>query len=128
MRDVEASLQEFGEFLLKARLVGEKAAPYCVRWVRLFLMRLASDEPLVDQVRRFSEELERHDAPPDWRIRQDEQALRIYYNNFLQSANCRRRPANAAVDGQGRTDPLEALAQLRRRLRTRHYTYRTECS
>ena len=33
MRELETSLQQFGEFILKARLVGEKAAPYCVRWV-----------------------------------------------------------------------------------------------
>ena len=30
MREQEPSLQEYGEFLLKARLVKEKAAPYCV--------------------------------------------------------------------------------------------------
>ena len=33
MRELETSLQQFGEFILKARLVREKAAPYCVRWV-----------------------------------------------------------------------------------------------
>lgn len=59
MRELEASLQQFGEFLLKARLVRENAAPYCVRWVRRFLTRAASDEPVADQVRRFCEELER---------------------------------------------------------------------
>ena len=42
MRELEASLQQFGEFILKARLVKEKAAPYCVRWVRRFLTRPAS--------------------------------------------------------------------------------------
>jgi hypothetical protein len=31
MRELDASLQQFGEFLLKARLVKETAAPYCVR-------------------------------------------------------------------------------------------------
>jgi len=51
MRELEASLQQFGEFLLKARLVKETAAPYCVRWVRRFLTRPASDEPVGDQVR-----------------------------------------------------------------------------
>ena len=44
MRELEASLQQFGEFILKAELVKEKAAPYCVRWVRRFLTRPASDE------------------------------------------------------------------------------------
>ena len=51
MREIETSLQPFGEFLLRARLVREEAAPHCVRWVRLFLMREASDEPLADQLR-----------------------------------------------------------------------------
>jgi len=45
MREREASLQEYGEFLLKAQLVKEKAAPYCVRWVRAFLSRPASPDP-----------------------------------------------------------------------------------
>lgn len=59
MRELDTSLQQFGEFILKARLVKEKAAPYCIRWVRRFLTRPASDEPLADQVRRFCESLER---------------------------------------------------------------------
>ena len=59
MREMETSLQPFGEFVLTAHLVKETAAPYCVRWVRRVLMRPASAEPLADQVRRFCEELER---------------------------------------------------------------------
>jgi hypothetical protein len=31
MRELEATLQQFRECLLKARLVKEQAAPYCVR-------------------------------------------------------------------------------------------------
>ena len=50
MRELESSLQEFGEFLLNAHLVRPTAAPYFVRWVRRFLSRPASDEPLADQV------------------------------------------------------------------------------
>jgi hypothetical protein len=53
MRELESSLQSFGEFLLKAQLVRPTAAPYFVRWVRRFLSRPASDEPLADQARRF---------------------------------------------------------------------------
>ena len=53
MRELETSLQQFGEFILKAQLVKEQAAPYCVLWARRFLTRPASDEPLADQVRRF---------------------------------------------------------------------------
>ena len=60
MRELESSLQAFGEFLLKAQLVRPAAAPYFVRWVRRFLSRPASDEPLADQVRGFCEELDRN--------------------------------------------------------------------
>ena len=70
MRELETSLQQFGEFMLKAQLVNEMAAPYCVRWVRRFLMRAASDEPLADQVRGFCEELERSGDCRDWQVRQ----------------------------------------------------------
>ena len=128
MREIEASLQQFGEFLLKARLVRERAAPHCVRWVRRFLTRPASDESLSDQVRRFCEDLERHGGRQDWQVRQAEQALRIYFVNFLQRTDWHRRPASTVVAEHGRTNPLAALEELRRRLRTRHYAYRTECS
>ncbi len=45
MRELETSLQQFSEFLLKARLVEERAAPCCVRRVRRFLTRPASNDP-----------------------------------------------------------------------------------
>ena len=120
------SLQQFGEFLLRARLVREKAAPHCVRWVRRFLMRQASDEPLADQVRRNCEELERNGRVQDWQVQQAEQALRIFFVNFLRRTDWHRRPAGAAIVEQGRADPLAALEELRRRIKTRHYSYLTE--
>ena len=128
MRELEASLQQFGEFVLKAQLVRERAAPYCVRWVRRFLTRPASDEPLADQARRFCEELEHNGGCEDWQVRQAEQALRIYFVNFLQRTAWHRRPQSTVVDEEGRTSPLAAIEQLRSRIRTRHYSYRTECS
>ena len=60
--------------MLKAQLVNEKAAPYCVRRV---LMRAASAEPLADPVRAFCEDLEQSGDCQDWQVRQAE-ALRIY--------------------------------------------------
>ena len=54
MRELESSLQQFREFLLKSRLVKETAAPSCVRWVGRFLTRPASDESLADQVREIN--------------------------------------------------------------------------
>jgi len=128
MRELEASLQQFGEFLLKGQLVRQSAAPHVVRWVRRFLSRQASDEPLADQVRRFCDDLERHGGIEDWQVRQAEQALRIYFVNFLARPDWHRRPASTVVDEQGGTRPLAALEHLRLRVRTRHYSYRTECT
>lgn len=106
VRELEASLQQFGEFLLKTQLVKERAAPYCVRWVRRFLTQPASHEPLADRVRRFCEALEQGGRRSDWY----------------------RRPHTAIIDEQGRTDPMAAIEELRLRIRTRHDSYRTECS
>lgn len=55
MRELESSLQAFGEFLLETQRVRPAAAPYFVRWVRRFLSRPASDEAPADQVRTFCE-------------------------------------------------------------------------
>ena len=128
MRELETSLPEFREFVLKAQLVKEKAAPYCVRWVRRFLTRPASNEPLADQVRRFREELEQSGGCQDWPVIQAEQALRISFVNFLQRTDWHRRPGSTVVDEHGQTGPLAALEQLRSRIRTRHNSYRTECA
>ena len=128
MRELEMSLQQFGEFILKARLVREKAAPYCVRWVRRFLTRQALDGPLADQGRTFCEELERESGCAECQVRHAELSLRIYFVNFLQRTDWHRQPARTVVDEQGRANPLAALEQLRSRIRTRHYSYRTECS
>ncbi len=128
MRELESSLQQFGEFLLKARLARPNAAPYLVRWVRRFLAHPATNAPLADQVRVFCETLERDSHVADWQVRQAHQALRIYFVNFLKRTNWAQAPANATVDEQGHASPLAALELMRTRLRTRHYSYRTECT
>ncbi len=128
MRELESSLQQFAEFLLKARLARPNAAPYLVRWVRRFLSRPASDAPLIDQVRAFCDALETDGHLADWQLRQVEQALRIYFVNFLKRPDWHRRPAHTVVDERGRVAPLEALNVVRTRLRSRHYSYRTECT
>lgn len=105
MRELEATLQQFGEFLLKGRLVKEKAAPHCVRWVRRFLTRPAATGPLCEQVRHFCDSLER-EGFQDWQVRQAEQALRIYWLHFHRTTDWVRRPASAGE--AGRVEPLAA--------------------
>jgi integron integrase len=128
VRELETTLQQFGEFLLRARLVNEKAAPHCVRWVRRFLARPASTEPLADQVRQFAEELEHSGRWQDWQLRQAQHALQIYFVNFLRRTDWRRQTETVVSSEDQAANPLTAFDELRRRLRTRHYSYRTECS
>jgi site-specific recombinase XerD len=90
--------------------------------------RPAVNAPLADQARSFCEELERAGRWQDWQIRQAEHALRIYFVNFLNRSDSRRQPQAVLVDAEGRVSPLAALQQLRERIRSRHYSYRTECS
>jgi len=127
MREMESSLQQFAELLLKGRLVRPNTAPFVVRWVRQFLARPATDGSLADQVRSFCEDLER-EGRQDWQVRQAEQALRIYFVNFLNRTDWHRQTPSAVTGSDGRTDPLAAVQQLRARIRTRHYSYRTEAS
>ncbi len=125
MRELESSLQQFGEFLLKSRFVKEAAAPYCVRFVRQFLSCPATDEALVDRVCRFCEDLERTGSQA-WQVRQAEHALRLYFVNFLERTDWHRAPPSPIIDADGQVTQLAALEQLRQRLRARHYSYRTE--
>ena len=127
MREIEASLQEFGEYLLRANLVRPENARYCVAWVRRFLVRPASAEPPADQVRRFCEELERA-GRPEWQVRQAEQALRIYFVNFRKRTDWARAAAGAPAAPSAASEASAVLERLRQRLRTRHYSYRTEQS
>jgi hypothetical protein len=127
MRELETSLQQFAEFRLARRLVRPNAAPLVVRAVRMFLQRPAVDAPLADQVRTFCEDLERA-GRQDWQVRHAEEALRIYFVNFLQRTDWHRQTPSPIVDPAGRVDPLAALHALRLRIRARHYSYRTETS
>jgi integron integrase len=128
MRELDSTLQQFGEFLLRAKLVTPRAAPYCVRWVRTFLNRPATDAPIAEQVRHFCEALEQDERREDWQVRQADHALRLYFVNFLQRTDWNRRAGSRAVDADGKVNPLTAIDQMHRRLRSRHYAYRTEGS
>lgn len=127
MRELETTLQRFADFLLKSHLTSQKSAPYLVRWVRRFLERPATTDNITDQVHQFIEDLERSGRCQPWQLQQAEQAVRTYLINFLNHTQDRQPPRQST--GNPRThDQLTATADVRRLLRLRHYSYRTECS
>jgi integron integrase len=127
VRELEATLQRFGEFVLSARIARPSTAPYLVRWVRRFLLRPTSTDPLPDQLRTFTEELERDQRWEPWQIQQAEQAVRTYFVNFLERTDW-SKSGSGPFTTINRPDQLTAIEQLHRCLRTRHYSYRTECT
>jgi len=52
----------------------------------------------------------------------------MYFVNFLGCTDWRGQPAGATVGEAEGANPLSVLDELRRLLRTRHYSYRTERS
>lgn len=126
MIELETELQKYGEFLLRADLVPEKFAPHFVRWVRWFLERGGSEASLAERMDRFRVEMERSGRWEDWQITQAERAIRVYFVNFLKQTDWNKRPESKVWDAEGRVDGLAALEEMRVRLRTKHYSYRTE--
>ena len=45
-----------------------------------------------------------------------------FFVDFFERTDWHRRPAGAVVGERGRTNTLVALEELRRRIRTRHYS------
>ena len=96
MRELETWLQQFGEFVLKAQLVKEKAAPYCVRWVRRFLTRPASEassciyeDGAGTEIASFPLFHRRRRSPPEATARQTLHAGRSAGGHLLYAARAR---------------------------------------
>lgn len=128
MSEVENELQKFGEFLLRAHLVPERHAPFFVKWVRLFLGQHTGERSLDERLDGFLQNLERGGRWAEWQVTQAERAVRLYFVNYLKCTDWKHRPGVQVQDAEGRIEPLAAIGLLRVRLRTRHYSYRTECT
>jgi integron integrase len=81
---------------------------------------------LAERMDRFCANLEQSGRWKDWQIAQAERAVRVYFVNYLKQTDWNKRPESKVWDTEGRVDGLAALAELRARLRTKHYSYRTE--
>ena len=128
LRENEMGLEEFGEFLLRRRIVPEKNAKFYVAWVRKFL-GLAADPKLslAERIEDFVEGLRREGGREDWQVEQAERAVKTYFHAFQDGAGLEERPAaRVERDTAGRVGVAETLAATRELLRTKHYSYRTE--
>ena len=128
LRENEMGLEEFGEFLLRRRIVPEKNAKFYVAWVRKFL-GLAADPKLSleERIEDFVEGLRRDGGREEWQVEQAERAVKTFFHAFQNGAGLTERPAaRVERDAAGRVGVAETLAATRELLRTKHYSYRTE--
>ena len=124
-KGVQETLPEFQKYLLEKKLAPEKNIPYLAYWVSRFLSfcrkrDLASDEYHETAVIEFLDVLRADEKIPDWQPRQADDALKLYYFNYLGRGGAGTAP------GLKSDEVPEALAEVKRLIRLRHYSYSTE--
>ena len=126
LRDSELELGRFGEFLLRSRIVAEKYARYYVGWVRKFLQQVPEKEGVTveDRITIFLDIL--RPQVEDWQLDQAEKAVRLYFSNYLNGAGVAQTVSEIRPDDSGRFKKAEVLDAVRRLIRLRHYSPRTE--
>ena len=119
-------------------LVPEENRSFYINWVRRFLNSEFSTNELSenDKVMCFSDQLSRDSSVKDWQLRQAMQAVSLYLDVYLKDGggNVEYRSRNiesrSMADGQDAhtTEGLaeDALREMKKLLRLRHYAYRTE--
>ena len=128
LRENEMGLEEFGEFLLRRRIVPEKNAKFYVAWVRKFLGQTADPKlSMEERIEDFVEGLRQEGGREEWQVEQAERAVKTFFHVFQNGAGLTERPAaRVERDAAGRVGVAETLAATRELLRTKHYSYRTE--
>lgn len=127
--DKPLRLEEFAEYLLRNQICREGHSRYYVFWVRKFLETTPSDPKLTlsDRMDQFLLGLQAEQRYADWQIQQAERAIRLYFHNFQSATEWKSATEKRITPGPDGSIPrADALAETRRLLRLRHYSYRTE--
>ena len=118
-------LLEFQEFLLERKLAPVKNIPFLAYWVSRFLGFACKYERTATEyheatVQEFIEGLRSDKRTLDWQPRQAEDALRLYYFNYLG------KTGGQAASSRQSMDVDSALNETKRLIRLKHYAYSTE--
>jgi hypothetical protein len=129
LRENGIDLQRFAEYLLTKQLVPDAHAKYYVLWVRRFFQQVSNDPRLTrsERLDHFLIELRKDQRYAEWQLTQAERAVRLYFFNFLNDAEWTMSSSKRiSPETDGSIPTRDALAETRRILRLRHYSYRTE--
>lgn len=122
---IKETLPEFQKFLKDKKLAPEKNIPFLAYWVSRFMSfsrkkDLSTADYNEASVIEFLDALRTDEKVLDWQPRQADDALKLYYFHFLGQGAARLSAAWKDAD----TDA--ALAEVKRLIRLRHYSYSTE--
>lgn len=120
---------EFGKFLLESRIITSGKETFMVHWVRKFYeCRKQLPERLnwSEQLPLFLRELNTSGNYQDWQIRQADQAVRLYFINFLATLPESEGEDSGPVTSVVPSDEAAALQRFSEDLRLRNYSRATE--
>ena len=133
-------MNEFQKYLIETAHIAEKYIPYYLKWVEVFLNQLSDN----DKINFSSDEKENFllflsSEHEDWQIKQADHALRLYRHFLSIESNKKIPPAPFKKEGiEIPQPPLQkrdfkstedwkfASEEMRRIMRLRHLSYRTE--
>jgi len=121
---------QFGDFLLSSQIVSTGKEKFMVIWVRKFFdfQKQWPNRPWYDLLPLFLQSFAESDTFQQWQIRQAEQAVRLYFSNFL----CSDESNLSVADNKANMEPKAALSGdaalevFREHLRLRNYARSTE--
>lgn len=124
-KNLRETLPEFQKFLLEKKLAPEKNIPFLAFWVSRFISfgrkrDLSTNDYQDSVVLEFLDSLRADEKVLDWQPRQADDALKLYYFHFLGQG------AAKLSDTLKGADSAATLAEVKRLIRLRHYSYSTE--
>ncbi|WP_419176282.1 integron integrase [Desulfosediminicola sp.] len=124
-RSFQAS--DFGEYLLKSPIVPPGKEQYMVRWVRKFFQTRVkfTENDWRLQLPLFIEILAKSGFDT-WQLQQAEEAVRLYFFNFINSTVENPSVGKVSADSQEVVTPQKAVNAFLSNLRLRHYARTTE--
>lgn len=123
----EIILPDFQAFLRTRNLVNEKYIPYFAHWVSRFLY-FCNNNTQSDHARlilEFMDSLKKDKNISDWQLRQAQQAVQLYLDNFKGQIAISAMSPSASTDAKG-SDIHQIVKEMKRLIRLKHYSYSTE--
>ena len=119
-------LPEFQEYLRSKSLVNEKHIAFYAHWASKFQAFSKSNNNFSHEVRvlKFTDYLKSNDNIADWQVRQADNAIQLYVQNFRDNRELGPHTFQQQTSGPAAISKI--IEDMRQALRIKHYAYRTE--